>query len=742
MLKTGRNLAGNIGIVIGSRYVCAAIACACAFSAYAESGPVLENDALRISFDSADEGFCVKSVECMPEGVRFVHGGPESGFWSIVLSSLNATGGVERLTLNNRVSAEKRIERTGDEIRFVWKGIDIPDGEKGALDVVASVALPPGEADSVWRLSVSNRSRKWALHDTSYPILKNVVRPGEADVLLPHVGLGARLLKDFDGKSRNQVCCWGEYPYPSYYPMMTAFMKDGKGIMIHADDPDARMKTLWVNDLCAEFRTPVENAGVVGKAAEGPRYSVKIGAFKGDWWQVAKRYRDWALKQKWAAKGPIKERSDYPENMYAPSAWFSRYQYGIEGFRKFFEKIHREAPDLKLGVRWYKWHSGDMDTNFPEFLPARDGVGDAGDVLCKLGYVMMPYINARIWDTMLMSYGYAKKDLCLKEGGGFYTEKWSGKPYGRHDFGIMCPAAQDWQDLVHRLAVESISQTKCNAIYYDQVGCASPRGCCNPEHGHPLSGGRWWADGYREMFKRAHGEFAPRGIAMTTEGTAECYMDVCDGYLATSVPTAEDVPFWTAVYSGYTTYFAARFNITSRFDAPVDFERTYPLMAREFIWGYVNCWSDDWRGTKGLDERKCDAFLSFARARQQLKEYLALGFLEGPLELMGDVPSVPYTAWESMHSRKNPKTAYMPSVIGARWTSASNGKHALVGVNVSGEKQTVRIRLPHEVKTISTVALPGHAAPQVSVLGKGVVELDVEPCTIFCVEEKRERMSP
>lgn len=740
MQKTVGDVARSSCFALICRYFCAAVVYAVAFIACADQCPVLENDMLRIAFGSAEEGFGIRSLECLPGKVRFIHAGKEAGFWSIVLSSVNATGGVDKIVLDHRSpAAVRRVEQTGDTTCFIWEGIDLPGAEKGAVDVRASVFLPPGAYDSSWNLSVSNRSRHWALSSTIYPQLKKVANPKEADVLLPHVGLGARLVKNFDGASRNLVCCWGEYPYPSYYPMMTAFMKGGYGIMIHADDPDARMKTLWVNDLCVEFRTSVENAGVVGRAADGPLYAVKIGAFKGDWWKVAKRYRDWALKQKWAAKGPIKMRRDYPGNMYEPSAWFSRYQYGIEGFRTFFEKIHREAPDIKLGVRWYKWHSGDMDTNFPEFLPARDGVGAAGEALCKLGYVMMPYINARIWDTMLMSYDYAKKDLCLKEDGGFYTEKWSGKPYGRHDFGIMCPAAQDWRNLVHRLAVESISQTKCNAVYYDQVGCASPRGCCNPKHGHPLSGGRWWADGYREMFERAHREFAPRGIAMTTEGTAECYMDVCDGYLATSVPTAEDVPFWTAVYSGYTTYFAARFNITSRFDGAVDFERTYPLMAREFIYGFVNCWSDDWRGAKGLDERKCDAFLSFARARQQLKEYLALGSLIGPLELEGNASEVPYTVWESMHSRKNPKTAYMPSVIGAWWIAASGGKKALIGANVSGEKQTVRIKLPREVKTILAAALPGHASPSISCLDKGIAELTVEPRTIFCVEEKRER---
>ena len=704
------------------------------------SGQVVENDAICIRFGKPEEGFAITSVDSkLGNGAKFVHSDAmtPSNFWALTFSKTGNDGQISKVAIDNHVAAEaKRVETSGDETRFIWQGIKLPDDDTGSVDVIASVVLPSGKSESAWRIEVKNSSLKWALHGTSYPLLNKIAHPMEADALLPHVGLGARLLRKFDGKSRNLVCCWGEYPYPSYYPMMTAFMKDGLGVMVYADDPDARMKTLWVNDLCVEFRTPIENAGIVGKAANGPGYAVKIGTFAGDWWQVAKRYRSWALKQKWTSKGPIKGRLDYPKNMHEPSAWFSRYQYGIDGFKRFFEKIHREAPDLRLGVRWYKWHSGDMDTNFPEFLPSRDGVGEAGESLCKLGYVMMPYINARIWDTMLMSYDYAKKDLCLKENGGFYTEKWSGKPYGRHDFGVMCPSAQGWQDLVHRLSVESISQTKCNALYYDQVGCASPRGCCNPNHGHPLVGGRWWTDGYRKMFERAHSEFAPRGIAMTTEGTAECYMDVCDGYLATSVPTAEDVPFWTAVYSGYTTYFASRFNITSRFAPPVDFEHTYPVMAREFVWGFVNCWSDDWRGTKGLDERKCDAFLAFARARQQLKEYLAFGFLESSLKLKGDVATVPYTTWESMHSRKNPKITAMPCVIGAWWTDVERRKRVLVGVNVSNGSHKVRFSLPLGVQNVEGVSLSSNSIPLMSKVGDEI-ELTIKPYTIFCIGEKR-----
>jgi hypothetical protein len=199
------------------------------------------------------------------------------------------------------------------------------------------------------------------------------------------------------------------------------------------------------------------------------------------------------------------------------------------------------------------------------------------------------------------------------------------------------------------------------------------------------------------------------------------------------VPTAEDVPFWTAVYSGYTTYFGSRFSVSSRFCDAVDFERTYPLMAREFIWGFVNCWSDDWRGAKGVDGRKCDAALAFARARQDMMDFLALGTLEGQLNTEEPLPSVPYTVWSAMHSRKNAASAHMHAVIGAWWQDVSRRRLALVGVNVSGEEQTFRFRLPDGCDTLSPHPLSMQEPPTLAEVQAGVTTATVGPRTIFCL---------
>ena len=670
-------------------------------AALAMPGHVLENDTLRITFGSPDEGYAITAVESKTAGgARFVHADAStpSNFWAMVLSSVNATGGISRIKIDNHVrAAKKRIDRIGDETHFVWEGIDLP-GESGVLDVTASVTLPPGDAASEWRLSAANRSAKWALHDTAYPMLKDVVRPGEADVLMPYENLGARLLKKYNGKSRNRQCQWGEFPYPSYFPPVAAFMVGGSGIYFAAEDPEIRIKRMFVWDLNAWFETPVENAGIAGKAAEGPRYGVTIAAFKGDWWQAAKRYRNWALRQKWTAKGPLATRTDFPKSMSGPSVWLSWYMESPQGMTNWFARIRKDMPDVTLGLRWYKWHSGGMCLDFPEYFPVKPAVPELAAYFRSCGATVMPYTNGRLWDTKLVSFRYALKDACMKEEGGFYPDPYGGdKAYGRHDFAVMCPCARDWQDAVAEFTERTMSEAGANAIYYDQIGCAGYRLCYNPAHGHPLGGGSWWADGYRRMLKREHDRWAPRNVALTTEGTAECYMDVCDGQLVVTAASGEDVPFFPAVYSGYAIYFGTRQSARKAFDP------TFALMAREFTWGVANGWSDDWYPNRwGTEKRTAEAAHAFAKARERNRDVFVYGTLEDELRPLDPLPIRRFEWKNTWISRSS--TGEVAVVTGTWWTDR-RGRKALSAVNITDERQRVRFAVPGKAGKVESLEL-------------------------------------
>ena len=340
-------------------------------------------------------------------------------------------------------------------------------------------------------------------------------------------------------------------------------------------------------------------------------------------------------------------------------------------------------PDVTLGLRWYKWHSGGMCLDFPEYFPVKIGVPGLADYFRSCGVTVMPYTNGRLWDTKLISFRYARKDACMKPDGGFYPDPYGGdKAYGRHDFAVMCPFARDWQDAVDEFTERTISEAGANAVYYDQIGCAGCRLCFNPAHGHPVGGGTWWADGYRAMLKRTHDKCAPRNIALTTEGTAECYMDVCDGQLVVTVASGEDVPFFPAVYSGYAIYFGTRQSARKAFDP------TFALMAREFTWGIANGWSDDWYPNRwGTEKRTAEAAYAFAKAREMNRDVFVYGTLEDELRPLEPLEKRRFE-WRSTWNKRF-STGEVPVVTGTWWTNRS-GRKVLAAVNITDEPQSVR----------------------------------------------------
>ena len=260
---------------------------------------VLENETMSIGFSSASSGFAVTSiVNRIERDVRFVDTDCRApDFWEVRLAAEGGANPKKIVRLQNHTPAKKRsVERIKDGYAFLWKGLSLPD-EKECVDVRAEVRLAKGGTFSEWTISVDNRSRKWALMETRCPVLRGVVKSAEADVLMPHKGFGARLHKAYDTQ-KGEV---GEFGYPGWYPMVAAYMKEGAGLYLAAHDPEGSNKSvIFSKGAEISFATPVENAGVVGKAAKGPRYPVKVAAFRGDWWKAAQLYREWAVKQKWS----------------------------------------------------------------------------------------------------------------------------------------------------------------------------------------------------------------------------------------------------------------------------------------------------------------------------------------------------------------------------------------------------------------------------------------------------------
>ena len=637
----------------------------------------LGNGALAIDFGGADQGFGIKRIVNRIEGeTAFVKGSPTGvDFWALLFHSHGTDGRIAETRVDNKAPcAARRIEKTDGVWKFVWEGLDLPD-EKGAFDVVATVRLV-GKNASSWEIEVKNRSTKWGLFETQYPYLRETVGEGEADVMMPAQFLGERLYR----RHTSEMFTPGEDINHSWYPMVTAFMKDGAGLFISPYDGQGRIKRMrFLKNHDLAYVTPVENAGIAGRAAEGPNYPVIIAAYRGDWCEAARIYRKWALRQKWCAKGPIAKRADYPKRIAECHGWLMAEQ-EARGVSNFVTKVRQRFPDVKFGCEWTKWGNQPFDTNYPEMLPSRLGVDAVMQYGVDVGLPLMPYTNGRLWDAELASWYYAKRDSTMDEKGGPNLEE-----YGRNrKFGVMCPATRGWQDCFGEYMIRLCETIKCGIVYIDQVGCSRPKTCFDPSHGHPLGGGTWWVDGNRRLMGRIHDELSKRGVPMTSEGANECYLDVIDGQELACRPQAEDIPFYTFVYGGYTTYFA------SELDFNTEFVPFWAIYARATAWGVEPGLSYSWPLNPGK-ERFGEAFATCARFREEAKEFLAYGHLVGEVRFT-KAPATFRTSWPK--DRTKALSGEFPEVYGAIWQNVDDTKRAVVLANNTDREQTVSFSEP------------------------------------------------
>lgn len=693
------------------------------FAVFQVASALAAGDALEVLFADAGDGFAVTGIVNRIAGeTRFVTAdGTAADFWELEFRT--ADGGSNAVfRVDNRMPARSRTERRQGTVRsFFWNGMDLP-GEMGALDVRADLTSGSSGMAVRWELSVRNRSRRWALSVTRYPCLRKVLAAGAGDALVPTKNLGARFIRGFDAAKMNPRV----FGSPGWYPMVTAFQRGTSGLYLAAHDPDMRIKSLqYLKDGSCHFETPVENAGLVDKAAEGPRYPVVLAAYSGDWWSAARLYRRWALRQKWAAKGPIVKRTDYPRVMSETAIW-GRLTGLTAQTTNLLENIRRTWPDVKVGFRWYCWNVQPFDTHYPEFFPL-PGVRELCAKARKEGYLVMPYVNGRIWDTGLMSFKYAQRDCCMGADGRPVLEN-----YGR-SFGVMCPYASDWQRTLLDAGTDVVEGLGANAIYYDQISCSRPQLCFNPAHGHPLGGGSWWSDGYRRALVPIHDRFSKAGVPVTSEGAAEAWMDLVDGHLIVGRNgVSDDVPFLPAVYAGYTTFFCIE---EQAFDSPDAF---FARQVQGVLQGCVTgSWShnrlfDGGQGRSSLSAQSA-TLLGLARLRTTYADYLAYGTLEDELRPLQALSSVSFEYEPTRRKRKNEKTSISyPVVLGTVWRSSDGKSVALFATNVSDAPQTVEIRCPQGLsRQARAEVVPGF--PSGSFVRRGERgELTLEPHSV-CV---------
>lgn len=672
------------------------------------SGVVLENEAMRILFAAPEDGFAVTGIVNRVDGgeARFVTGKGTPDFWEIEFLRHTPDGKQERFSVNNRTPCATRSYKERENgFCFLWKGVDLGTGEaleREAADVAAEVWFDPSDGMSRWEIHVRSRAKAWALFTTTYPTLQGVIADEQGDVMRPDNALGARLFRD---------CCWDkgvlgvQYNYPGNFPMLTAYNRGEAGLYIAAHDPACRTKTYICNKgEYMRFKTPVEQAGEVGKAASGPGYPVVIGAYRGDWWTAARIYRTWATRQKWAQKGKKAFRTDYPKQMAESDLWLIA-NFAYDGVSNLMARAAQAWPDVGKAIEFVEWNHRPFDVGYPEYFPPRKGFAEINTFAKRVGFMTMPYTNGMLWDQDLASYrAFAIPGMTKKVDGSVEEQVWR---HGEGRFGTVCPMWKTYHDILSSFTGRLLNQYGVGAVYIDQIGFAVAKPCFDRSHGHVLGGGTHWREGYHTALARLRPDYVRAGAPITTEGMCECWMDVIDGYLNANVPTDDQVPIFTAVYSAYATAFGCR---PSSSISAADFRR---YQARTTLWGCSPGWVGPWVLDSAHVEHAA-ALYAAARFRKATREFLAWGSLEDAVRF----------------------EAADKDILGTQWLNAAETAHCVALANVGGEARTVRFPLPAK-GAWQPVSVPGEQSVVLTADGgRAEVTLPAKSFAAFRIEVK------
>ena len=455
-----------------------------------------------------------------------------------------------------------------------------------------------------------------------------------------------------------------------------------------------------------------------------------MGCAKGDWWQAARFYRDWALKQKWCAKGKLAFREDFTRRAAETELWTLNHGTS-QTFSNHVAAMSKVWPNVGVSAKWQRLtHIGGADTQnclyTPELHPLRPGVTETVKWAKDLGFLVMPYTNGRIWEQDLTSWVLAEPYACLTPSGERRTEFYV---HGRR-YGVMCPSCPQWRKAVAEAARKLVDgEPYVNAVYIDQVACSPAYPCVDPAHGHPLGGGRWWSDGVRAMMAPIHAEAHRKGVVLTSEQFGDYVLDYFDAFLNATEHCAEDVPFFPAVYSGYAIYYGTEVHWKD------DDAARFAMCARTFASGVAIGWIPGYEIASPAFKTHSGIYYTFGLARKSARDYLAYGSLVDELRPLDPLPKCTFRWWRTETRRgKEAYTNDLPAVIGSVWRDAGDSKAAVLAVNISPERQTVRFNTPTGKDDLAARALEGQLPPGLTAAG-GVATLTLAPRQIAILEQ-------
>jgi len=530
---------------------------------------------------------------------------------------------------------------------------------------------------SQWNLSVTGVGAAYSLLDVTFPEL-NIRATGNDYFLLPKYS-GVLIPDPVAGAIDRDLL----YPRGwSATMQFLAYYNANYGIYLGFHDPRASLKHFVIKAVDGHLNfkgtIPAQNKTVANNDfhMDGP---FELDLFTGNWFDSARIYKRWARQYAEYWPKMTSERKLRQAELGRIGIW-GYYSAGtnismtsIKGAMSDFIDFFQTDLDVPVGIHWYRWNSKKVDDDYPDYFPERDGMDALISELQHSGNAaIMPYINGRLYDTDLTGdWDYARRgkpSATKKANGNVYTQHFNGST-----FAVMCPTRTDWQDILVDAASQLTGRIGAGGIYLDQVAAASPVQCMDATHNHPLGGGHWWRDGYRDMFAKIRNTIAP-GKFVIVEGGADYMADKVDGFLTDGWQANNLVPAFQAVYGGR-VQLVGKATGTSRYHN----QSFYCKMGQAFAQGVQPGRQSLWI----VHDTNADLARPFvkrlATMRYKLEDFLAFGTMLKPLSITGNIPLIT-SSWKDYGS---PVDVALPAIQTGLYRDEHTGDLAAVFVNTS-----------------------------------------------------------
>ncbi len=399
-------------------------------------------------------------------------------------------------------------------------------------------------------------------------------------------------------------------------------LKKGKNALIYFTDIIVPNKTLPNNDF--------SQSG-----------NFELDLFRGDWYDAARIYRGWAKNKAlfWPRLTPKKRAKEHIIGEIALwGACMPGAKRDIKKIEAWMKRFRKEFGDIGVGIMWLEWNRVKHDYDFPNFFPAKEGMKELVALMqTKYNSYIMPYINARLFDTGLPNFTKEGYPYALKDSNG---KLFTYSPLGKKGdtFAVMDPTQKRWQDIIVDASKKLMIDIGTKGLYLDQITASSPKEDMDRNHlkEHPLGGGSWWREGYNEMLERID-EIAGDSRFLTSEGANEFVSNHIDGFYLHGWAIEGLVPAYQVVYGGRVQLFGIPYQ-TNEYNKPSFYAKTAKAFTSAIQIGPLPV---SWFIQAPKAQKVALPYIKdIATLRYKLRDFLSYGQRQRDITLRGDIPII------------------------------------------------------------------------------------------------------